>query len=540
MAFPNKINLEGHRWLLWKILPEGTYLTVMPELVPAKWDINEIRNTLIKNRIIDFDIARIESVIKAASGKMEYIGGPFELFEEGKRKYLYLQVTPMQVRFSVNVEILRTDYRITNADILFMMSEKSVVYGIDYDMIDEIVSKELYGQEFIIASATPPVAGKDAVVTEIQPIDPDARPFLNEDGSVDYKKWDNIRQINKGEVICTRIPPTPGIPGVSVFGHPLSPTPGEDYSLPSGMNTRVIDQETKLVAAIEGFLYRSGRDICVGGIYIVSGDVCFKTGNIDYSGDVLVKGNVNAGFSVVAGGNISVEGSVESSRVESKNGNIFVRNSVFGQNNAYIIAEKNITAENIQDAVIKAGKTLTVRGQIRNCKIEIENLNMPFNGKILSSSVAFRGNLKCGSIGGKAESLNEFTFVENEREHYKKELQKLNELWQKLNTTIELLESKLLAIGGSETALTPELENQKKLLASQLSTCTNSSEQIKVKRKKLIKLIEIMPDKDALINAYMLFPVLKVSIFGFESEFKQELSSLKIGWRNGRIKMESI
>jgi len=538
MAFPDNMDIEGHKWLLWKISPEGTYLTVLPELIPAKWDINEIRKTLIKNKVIDFDIAKIESVIKAASGEMEYIGGPLELFEEGKRKYLYLQVTPMQARFSINAEILQTDFQITNADILFILAEKSVFYGINYDLIDEIVSKGLCGQEFIIATATMPVAGKDAIVTEIHPIDPDAKPFLNEDGSVDYKKWDNIRQINRGEVICTRVPPTPGIPGVSVFGHPLSPTPGEDCSLPAGMNTRIIDHETKLVAAIEGFLYRRGRDICVGGIYIVKGDVCFKTGNIDYSGDVLVKGNVNSGFSVVAGGNISIEGSVESARIESRNGNVFLKNSVFGQNNASIIAEKNIRAENLQDAVIKAGKTLTVK-HIRNCKIEVENLNMPFNGQILSSSIAFRGSLKCGSIGGKVESLNEFIFVENEREHYKKELQNLNELFQKLNATIELLESKLRAI-DSEITLTPELENQKKLLASQLSSCNNSKEQLTVKRKKLIKLIEIMPDRDALIDAYMLFPILKVSIFGFEKEFKQELSSLRIGWKNGSIKMESM
>ncbi len=540
MAFPNNLDVEGPRWLLWKILPEGTYLTVIPELVPEKWDINEIRKTLVKNKVIDFDIARIESVIKAASGTMEYIGGPLELFEEGKRRYMYLHVTPMQARFSINMEVLKTDYHITNADVLFVLAEKSVVYGIDYETIDEIISKQFYGQEFIIASADPPVAGRDAVVTEVQPIDPDARPFLNEDGSVDYKRWDNIRQINKGEVICTRTPPTPGIPGISVFGHPLSPTPGEDYSLPRGMNTRVIDHETKLVATIEGFLYRNGRDICVGGLYIIKEDVCFKTGNIDYSGDVLIRGNVNAGFSVIAGGNISVEGSVESAHVESKTGNIFIKNSVFGQNNANIIAEKNMTAENLQDATIKIGKTLTVKGQIRNCKIELENLNMPFSGQIIGSSIAFRGSLKCGSIGGKIESVNEFTFVENERDNYKKELQKLTDLLLKLNATIELLESKLLPINSEITTLTPELENQKKLLVSQLFSCNNSKEQLTEKRKKLIRLIETMPDKDAMISAHTLFPILKVSIFDFEREFKQELLNLRIGWRKGTIKMDSM
>jgi uncharacterized protein (DUF342 family) len=539
MDFSNNLGMDdGQKWLLWKISPEGTYLTVIPELVPKKWDINDIKKALIKNKVIDFDIAKIESVIKAASGQMERVGEPFEPFEEGKLRYMYLHVTPMQARFSVNVSILQTDYKISNADILFILAEKAVVYGIDYDIIDEIVSKEIFGQEFIIASASPPIAGKDAVVTEILPIDPDAKPFLNEDGSVDYKKWDNIRQVKRGEVICTRTPPTPGIPGVSLFGRPLSPTPGEDYSLPSGMNTRVIDQETKLVAATDGFLYRSGRDICVGNIYIINGDVCYKTGNIEYSGDVLVRGNVIAGFSIKASGNVSVEGIIESAHIESKNGNVFVKNSIFGQNNANIIAGKNISAENIQDAKVKAGKTLMVKGQIRNCKIETENLEMPVSGQVLSSSIAFRGRLRCGSIGGKTESLNEFTLVEDESRQYKKELQNINELSQKLNTAIELLESKLLTIDSSNTS--PEAENQKKLLTSQLFSCNSSKEQLKTKRRRLLKLIEIMPDRDSLIITRSLFPVLKVSIFGSIKEFKQELLSLRIGWKDGAIKMESV
>jgi hypothetical protein len=100
---------ESYKWLSWKISQEGTYLTVMPENIPEKWDINEIKNTLVKNKIVAFDIAKIEKVIKMASGQTERIGDPFEVFEENKRRYLYLQVTPAQVSFSINVGILQTE-----------------------------------------------------------------------------------------------------------------------------------------------------------------------------------------------------------------------------------------------------------------------------------------------------------------------------------------------------------------------------------------------------------------------------------------------
>ena len=535
----DSINIkDNYKWLLWKISQEGTYLSVVPELVPKSWETDEIKRILLRNKIINFDIAKIESVIKKTSGQMELIGPPFEHFEENKRKYMHLQVTPIQVRFAIDVSILRTEYHLTVNDVSFLLAEKAVVYGIDYDTIEEMLSKEIYGQEFIIATAAPPIAGQDAVIDEIISVDPDAKPFLNEDGSVDYKKWDNIRQVKEGEVICTRVPPTLGLPGISVFGHPLSPIPGEDYALPAGANTKIIDDETKLVATINGFLYREGRDICVGGVYIIKGDVDFKTGNIDYSGDVLVRGNLITDFSVTAEGNISIEGFVEPSYIESKTGNVFLKNSVFGQNRGKIIAARNIYAENVQDCELKAGQTVKVRGQIRNCKIETKDLEMPGDGRIISSSVFFKGFLKCGSIGGKTESLNEFTLVENERQQLKDELQEASAVLAKLNKAIDILETKLFAIKPSDKS--PESENERKLLISQLATCNSSKEQLQAKRKKLIRLIELMPDRDALITARLLLPALRVSIFGLNKDFKQELSHLKIGWKNGAIRMEPL
>ncbi|MDR2581440.1 MAG: FapA family protein [Fibromonadaceae bacterium] len=527
---------ESHKWLSWKALPEGTYLAVMPNLVPKDWDIKGINKTLIENRVMNFDISKIESVIRKRTGKMELIGPPFELFEEEKRKYIHLQATPLQVRFSVDITILKSDYQLSKADILFLLAEKSVVYGINYDIIEEILSKEVYGREFIIAIATPPVMGADAIITETISIDPDVKPFLDESGNADYKKWGNIRQVKEGDIICTRVPPTPGIPGTSVYGQPLSPSPGEDFALPIGSNTKVIDNETKLVASINGFLYRNGRDICVGNVYIIQGDVDFKTGNIEYSGDVLVKGNVNEGFSVIADGNISVDGFVEAAHIESRKGSVFLKGSVFGLNKTTIIAEKNITAQSIQDSYIKAGKNLIVSNQIRGCKIETENLEMPRIAHIISSSVAFKGRVKCGTIGGKTESMNEFIFVENEREQLKEELQQLNEMLQKLSKAISILQQRLSVPDMPNSAVA----EQRKLFISQLHTCNYNKEQLEKKRKNLLRLIEVMPDKDGLIVIRRLSPILKLTLYGTTKEYKQELVDLKISWRNGMAKMEPI
>jgi uncharacterized protein (DUF342 family) len=76
---------------------------------------------------------------------------------------------------------------------------------------------------------------------------------------------------------------------------------------------------------MNGFVYRLGNLICVSSIYIAEGGVNFKTGNIDYDGDVLVRGDVLPGFTVSADGNINIEGAVEAATITSRNGSIVVR-----------------------------------------------------------------------------------------------------------------------------------------------------------------------------------------------------------------------
>jgi len=163
---------------------------------------------------------------------------------------------------------------------------------------------------------------------------------------------------------------------------------------------------------------------------------------------------------------------------------------------------------------------------------------MPRNGQIVNTNIAFSGHLICGNIGGKIESMNEFTLIENEREQYKEELAKQNEFIQKLDKAIEVLESKTTSIKTAE--ITPEHEQQAKLINSQLTSCNNSRDQLIARRKRLLKLIETMPDREDLISAASISPILRISIFGSYTELKEELHELRVSWTNGSIKTESF
>ena len=93
--------------------------------------------------------------------------------------------------------------------------------------------------------------------------------------------------------------------------------------LPRGKNTEISEDGTQLVASIAGSVDFTGNVFQVKPVLEVPGDVDFSTGNINFLGDVNIRGNVLSGFTVRAMGNVRVEGVVEAgSSVEAGQGHV--------------------------------------------------------------------------------------------------------------------------------------------------------------------------------------------------------------------------
>ena len=94
----------------------------------------------------------------------------------------------------------------------------------------------------------------------------------------------------------------------------------------------------------------------VDDVYQIRGDVDFHTGNIDFNGDVIIGGDVKSGFKIISKGNIYVNGTVESSDLQSNEGSIFIKNGIQGKNNCSIKALKgSVFTGYVQNASIECG-----------------------------------------------------------------------------------------------------------------------------------------------------------------------------------------
>jgi hypothetical protein len=101
---------------------------------------------------------------------------------------------------------------------------------------------------------------------------------------------------------------------------------------------------------------------------IVAGDVNFASGNIDFPGDVIVRGDVKGGFRVRAGGKVEVHGMVEDAVIKA-NGDVLVKGGFEGSGRGLIHAGGAAHLKFIENQVLEAGGSIRLGESALNARI---------------------------------------------------------------------------------------------------------------------------------------------------------------------------
>lgn len=236
------------------------------------------------------------------------------------------------------------------------MKDSGVVSGINKELIEELVSNKQYNHKYLVARGKPPINGKDGTLELFFNTDEEEiaslRPKENEDGSVDFKNLDLIQTIQKDQILAKITPPTSGESGENVLGKEIRPVKGKVARLPKGKNIYTSEDGLSLYSGIEGqLIYELGR-INISETYVVDGDAGVATGDIDFMGNVIIKGNVESGFTIKAGGNVEVQGFVEEATIIAGN-DILLRHGIQGKDRGKLVAGGNIVAKFIQNSKVE-------------------------------------------------------------------------------------------------------------------------------------------------------------------------------------------
>lgn len=195
------------------------------------------------------------------------------------------------------------------------LAKKDVKYGTDEEKICQIVEERSYGIVYAVARGKLCSHGKDGFVTDHYPREIDEGLKEDERGNVDHKSLRRFHSIQEGGLICEITPPTEGEDGIDVTGRELKAKSGKNPQIPQGRNTVLSEDGTQLLAAMDGDITFSSNGFCVDTMLTIEESVDNSVGNLDYNGNILIKGDVKSGFKVNATGDIIVQGSVGSAHL---------------------------------------------------------------------------------------------------------------------------------------------------------------------------------------------------------------------------------
>jgi uncharacterized protein (DUF342 family) len=311
--------------------------------------------------------------------------------------------------------------------------------------------------EMQIASGKVAINGDNAI---IKPLVESAqarilKPKKQEDGSVDMRDLGDIICVEVGEHLAKKIPLTQGVPGYTVTATPLTPEPGNDNELVAGEGTNISPKnENLLISEKVGLPKLINNGMEVDEVYKIK-DVTVGTGNINFTGSVIIEGDVTEGMKVNASGDITVGGFVESATLDA-GGDITISGGVIGRKHdidkthitditmsVNITAQGSIYAKYGQYSHIISGQDVRIENQLLHSILDIKGRlwigkDDKANGKLIGGFTKAGTSVHAGIIGATAGSNTTINF-EHEIIKLKDEIHKTDELLKtESNKTNEL------------------------------------------------------------------------------------------------------
>ena len=251
------------------------------------------------------------------------------------------------------------------------LTRAGVVFGIDAAALAQAVASP--DVAVAVAHGVAPQAGVDGRLEPLIDVSQTRHFKEDEKGHIDFRELGLLRSVAAATPLMRRHPPRPGTPGHTVLGAEIAPPKSKDAKFAVRLQGVQVapDDPDLLVAAIAGkpVVHRDG--VSVDPVLALTG-VNLSTGNIDFVGTVQIKGDVQSGMKIKAGGDVIIHGTLESAEVDA-GGEVEVKGGVIGQHStangrggdakpsgARIHAKGNVRAHHVDNATILAEQSVFV------------------------------------------------------------------------------------------------------------------------------------------------------------------------------------
>ncbi len=257
----------------------------------------------------------------------------------------------------------------SEASLVAALREKGIVAPPDPEALKLLLEHRRYNEEIVVARGTPPEHGEDSSVKWM--VGAEAKrgtQVVREDGSVDFRKVYELNNVRAQALLGVLVPATPGKPGRDLLGREIPARPGREKAPRPGKNVRLSPEGDRLYAEIDGQFTRESGVGSVLPVFEVPGDLDLKTGDVDFYGTVMIHGHVLDGFTVKAGGNVFVMGTVGEARIVA-GGQVIVGAGFLGKTKGSITAGSDVLLKFAEGGRIEAGENLIADNAVMNCQV---------------------------------------------------------------------------------------------------------------------------------------------------------------------------
>ena len=354
---------------------------------------------------VDYVPEQLQEIYERTSGEFDFLTDfkttgftlQIELSKDEAKAYLNI-IPPKEEEEPLTLE------RIISA-----LKENNILLGINNKSIEKIIAEKIYYEPVIVASGKETVQGKHGF-PELLFLPKKSRPAPGT--RVNLREVPVLQKVQQGQELVRIETATMGEDGYTITGKLISSTPGKQFRIRPGRNTRYNPEGTHIIATKSGVVCLNNDSISVENVKVVE-KVDASTGHVRFDGIVSIRGNVSDRCSVEAV-RIEIGGSVGKARLRSI-GEIRVAQGLKG---AIVQCGSTLHANNMTDTQASVGEHALVDEFVVNSKIYCGSTLQVTSAKgYVSGGVLQAGNLiRLPNIGlpGTDEPNEDGEYPENE------------------------------------------------------------------------------------------------------------------------------
>lgn len=286
-------------------------------------------------------------------------------------------------------------------DVRRALQAKGVSFGIDRKAILEAlrdVNAQLVALSGVIVARGRPPSNETAAFLQVVPeLLADPVPTDLSEASVDFKSWSPFRLVRAGQVLARLVPKQEGELGFNVRGEAIPFGQSEVVELKPGPNTGFADDA--LVALRDGHFELRGDILTVHEVLEVAGNVDYRTGHLDFPGDVVIHGEVKQGFQVKAGGSVFCARVIDATEFSCR-GDLVTQQGILGRGSGNVRVGGSVTARFIENCLVEAQGAIRVRtGCLNSVLRSLDRVLTGPKGMLVGGKIYAQEGIQAGQIG---------------------------------------------------------------------------------------------------------------------------------------------